>query len=317
MDNLLEVIDLRISFEREGALLPAVDGIGFSLRRGETVCLVGESGCGKSVTALSILGLLPPEARVSGDVLWMGEPSRPDRLRGREIAMVFQEPSAALDPVMTVGDQIAESLRFVGGMGRREAGARAVELLAQTGVGDSARIARAYPHQLSGGVCQRVMISIALACNPSLLLADEPTTALDVTVQAQILSLLRRAVEDRGLALFLVTHDMGVVARMADRVLVMYSGQIVEEGEARALLCAPKHPYTRALLACVPRMEGEEELAPIPGVPPVHAGQGGCPFAPRCPKAEARCVRERPVLRPSGEGGRAACHLLEGVDNPM
>ncbi|HSM61271.1 MAG TPA: ABC transporter ATP-binding protein [Longimicrobiales bacterium] len=320
---LLEVRDLRTWFFKEEGLARAVDGVSFEVGEGETVGIVGESGCGKSVTALSILGL---HARPSGRILegssvrfrgeeLVGAPeARLRRLRGGDISMVFQEPATSLNPVRRVGAQVAEALVVHGRSDRRAAGARTGELLAEVGLDDAQRIARAYPHQLSGGMCQRVMIAMALACEPALLVADEPTTSLDVTTQAQILDLLASLRARHGMSLLLITHDLGVIAEMCDRVLVMYAGQIVESGTADEVLRDARHPYTRGLLASVPRRAGTGRLAPIPGVvPAASAWPGGCRFRDRCPSAMPECRREPPTVQLSAGRGVACWLEAEGV----
>jgi oligopeptide/dipeptide ABC transporter ATP-binding protein len=319
---LLEVRDLRTWFFREDGLSRAVDGVSFSIGEGETVGLVGESGCGKSVTALSLLGLQPaPSGRVmeGSSVRWKGEelvgadPARLRRIRGQEVAMIFQDPSVSLDPVRSVRTQVAEAM-VVHGRARRQAALdRADQLLAEVGLPDVARVGRAYPHQLSGGMCQRVMIAMALACEPGLIVADEPTTALDATMQAQILDLLSYMRERHRMSLLLITHDLGVVAELCDRVLVMYAGQIVEAGFVEELLADPRHPYTLGLLGSLPDAEGgDRRLRPIDGkVPPSTAWPTGCRFRDRCPSAMPRCLTEPDLLVPS-EGRLARCWLAEG-----
>jgi peptide/nickel transport system ATP-binding protein/oligopeptide transport system ATP-binding protein len=294
----------------------AVDGVSFDLHAGEVLGIVGESGCGKSMTALSILGLVPspPGRIVAGEVWFEGRdlvrlPERElRRVRGAAISMIFQEPMTSLNPVFTVGEQILETLRHHERIGRRAARARAVELLARVGIPSPAERLDAYPHELSGGMRQRVMIAIALACNPKVLLADEPTTALDVTIQAQILDLLERLQAELGMAVVIITHDLGIVAEFAHRVLVMYAGRVVEEGPVDAIFDQPAHPYTRGLLASLPDLEGESgRLLAIPGaVPQLHELEAGCRFAPRCTLVEPACRAADPALR--REGRRAvAC----------
>jgi oligopeptide/dipeptide ABC transporter ATP-binding protein len=300
---LLEVRDLRVSFRGEAGELPAVRGVSLRLEPGETLALVGESGCGKSVTALALMRLLEPNGRVAGTLRFRGEDlSRLDeegirRIRGAEIGMIFQEPMTSLNPVFRIGDQVGEVLELHRGLGREAARRAAVELLARVRIPDPARRAEQYPHELSGGMKQRVMIAMALACDPALLIADEPTTALDVTIQAQILELLRALRRDAGMAILLITHDLGVVAQFADRVAVMYAGEIVEEGAVRELFREPLHPYTRALLRALPRpgrrgrLDAIEGTVPSPGeLPP------GCAFSARCGEALARCAGEPPPV---------------------
>jgi peptide/nickel transport system ATP-binding protein len=318
---LLAVDDLRVSFETEAGPARAVDGVSFTLDAGETVALVGESGCGKTLTALAILQLVPaggriaPTSRVTfgNRELTSLDAAALRRVRGREVAMVFQEPMAALNPVLRVGDQVAEVVRAHTGASRAEAMARAVRMLEQVGVPDAARRARQYPHELSGGLCQRVMIAMALVLEPALVIADEPTSALDVTVQAQLLDLLRTQRARTGLALLLITHDLGVVAEMATRVLVMYAGQVVEDAPVASLFATPAHPYTAGLLAAVPVLDAERERLPdIPGsVPPATAWPAGCRFRARCTHAWARCAAEAPALVQVAAGHRVRCHLAD------
>jgi oligopeptide/dipeptide ABC transporter ATP-binding protein len=314
---VLQVVDLRVGFDTEAGTVVAVDGVSFDLCRGETLAMVGESGCGKTVTALSILRLLqsPPARLLGGQVLYDGRDLLriPEgdlrKVRGRRIAMVFQEPMSALNPVFPVGEQIAEAVRVHLGATRREAERRAVEVMAQVGIPAPEERLRAYPHQLSGGLRQRVMIAIALACRPDVLIADEPTTALDVTIQAQILDLLSGLRRELGLALLLITHDLGVVAEVADRVVVLYAGEVVEQAEPRALFRGPRHPYTAGLLASLPPATAERppRLAAIPGtVPDPRAWPAGCRFADRCPRVEDDCRARSPSL--AGEAHRYRCY---------
>jgi oligopeptide transport system ATP-binding protein len=299
----------------------AVQRVSFSVAGGETVAVVGESGSGKSVTGLAIMGLVDPPGRITeGDVRLAGRPltgmseSEYRRVRGQDLAMVFQDPLSALNPVQRVGDQIAEAAR-VHGASRATARARSIDMLERVGVVPAARQARAYPHELSGGMRQRVMLAMALVNRPQVLIADEPTTALDVTTQAQILELLADLQAEMGLALVIVSHDLGVVAGIADRVLVMYAGRIVEEGPADRVFAAAGHPYTRGLLASVPRADDARPvLAAIAGNPPdPTALPSGCSFHPRCVLAEDVCGETRPELRALGEGHRAACLFAEDV----
>jgi oligopeptide/dipeptide ABC transporter ATP-binding protein len=314
---LLSVEHLTTVFPHGRASAAAVDDVGFAVGAGETLGLVGESGSGKSVTALSIMRLVRPPGRiVSGQVLFNGRDllrlSEADmrRVRGKDIGFVFQEPATALNPVFTVGNQIAETLRVHGLAGRRDADARAVELLAAVGIPKPAQRARDYPHQLSGGMRQRAMIAIAIACRPSLVIADEPTTALDVTIQAQILELLREMKSAFRLSLLLITHDLGVVAETADRVAVMYAGRIVEEGPVGAIFSSPKHPYTRGLLASIPGGSGGRRLRAIDGaVPVLGAFPRGCAFHPRCPDRFAPCDTSPPPAYAIGTDRTARCYL--------
>jgi peptide/nickel transport system ATP-binding protein len=321
MTRVLDVRDLRVSFPAaDGRRFHAVDGVSFSLDRGETLALVGESGCGKSVTSLALLRLVPPPGRIEAgsairlgdtDVLGLeGEALR--RIRGKRIGMIFQDPMTSLNPVFTVGDQIAEGVRAHLPVSRAEAKARAVALLQEVGIPDPASRFEAYPHQLSGGMRQRVMIAIALSAEPDILVADEPTTALDVTVQAQILEVLDELRQRRGMAVLLITHDLGIVAGRADRVAVMYAGQIVEEAGTAALFAKPSHPYTQGLFASVPRITGPiQRLTPIRGtVPPPTAWPSGCRFRPRCPQAFDKSELP-PELLPVGPGHRMRCWLAE------
>ncbi|HSP74038.1 MAG TPA: ABC transporter ATP-binding protein [Gaiellaceae bacterium] len=311
-ETLLEVRDLRTSFFTREGQVRAVDGISFSVEKGRTLGLVGESGCGKSVTALSIMGLLPtPPARiVGGEVLFDGRDLTQLRerqledLRGREIAMIFQDPMTSLNPTITIGTQITETLRRHFEISRREARERAVALLEEVHIPNAAKRLDDYPHRYSGGMRQRVMIAIAIACNPRLLIADEPTTALDVTVQAGILDLLEELRQEHEMAMILITHDMGVVAEAADEVAVMYAGQIVEQASVLDLFDRPEHPYTEALLGALPQIEGsgirEGRLTAIPGRPPgLVDPPEACRFAPRCPYADSDdgCTERMPQLR--------------------
>jgi oligopeptide/dipeptide ABC transporter ATP-binding protein len=307
MTRILEVRDLRISFPAgDHRRVYPVDGVSFTLHRGETLALVGESGCGKSLTSLALLQLVPAPGRIEAgssiqlgdtDVLALrGEPLR--RIRGRRIGMIFQDPMTSLNPVFTVGDQIAEGIRAHFKMSRAQARERALQLLQEVGIPDPGERLKAYPHQLSGGMRQRVMIAIALAAEPEILVADEPTTALDVTVQAQILEVLDRLRASRGMAVLLITHDLGIVAGRADRVAVMYAGQIIEATTTTRLFARPSHPYTQGLFASVPRIRGPlTRLTPIRGsVPAPTAWPSGCRFRPRCPKAFDKSEREPPLL---------------------
>jgi peptide/nickel transport system ATP-binding protein len=322
MTRLLDVRDLQVAFDTEDGVATVVDGISFHVDRGETLCLVGESGCGKSMTALAMLRLVPPpNGRIAGGaVTFQGRdllalPERDMRqLRGNEIAMVFQEPMTALNPVFTIGNQIAEAITAHQSCGKREVRARVIELLRKVGIASPEERAESYPHQLSGGMKQRAMIAMALACSPKLLIADEPTTALDVTIQAQILALLAGLKSELGMALLFITHDLGVVAEMADRVAVMYAARIVESASAQALFARPAHPYTIGLFRSLPRMDqGEDRLTPIPGVVPDPLDYpSGCRFRTRCPFADARCAEEDPALREIEPGHLLACHHPQG-----
>jgi peptide/nickel transport system ATP-binding protein len=307
-----------LSVELRGARPPLVlvEDVDLELAAGETLCLVGESGCGKSLTALALPGLLPPElVRRSRRLLWRGREigalgeREQRRLRGAEMAFVFQEPMTSLNPVLTIGTQIGEGLRTHRRLSPAAARARAAELLAEVGVPAAAERLRAYPHELSGGLRQRALIAMALACDPALLIADEPTTALDVSLQAQVLALLAALQQRRGLALLFITHDLAVVAELGGRVLVMYAGQVVEAAPAAALFAAPAHPYTRALLASLPRIDRRSPLTGIPGnVPPAGRAPAGCRFRDRCPLAAAGCA-EPQSLRPLAAGRAVRCWL--------
>ncbi len=319
MGTLLDVRNLQTNFLTRGGVVRAVDGVSWDVAEGETVALVGESGCGKSVTALSIMRLVaPPAGRIVGgqvlfkgrDLLTLGEEAM-RRVRGREIGMVFQEPMTSLNPVLTIGRQVTEGLEIHLGLSTADARRRAEELLVMVGISDPARRLKQYPHQFSGGMRQRMMIAMALACNPSLVLADEPTTVLDVTIQAQILELMKDLARRLGVAMLIITHNLGVVARYADRVNVMYAGKIVERGTARAIYSAPRHPYTLGLLRSVPRLDEPRRarLAPIEGQPPdLTRLPPGCAFAPRCGFRVERCAREVPPLTAvDGTGHVSAC----------
>src|SRR5579863_9001636 len=320
--HLLEIRNLCVSFATRHGAFKAVDGFDLTLERNEVLAIVGESGSGKSVAMLAAMGLLPPAATVAADrmafdgadLLAMTADER-RRLAGKDLAMIFQEPMSSLNPCFTVGFQIGETLKTHLSLNRAERGRRIVELLAEVGISDTTRRARAYPHQLSGGMSQRVMIAMALACRPKLLIADEPTTALDVTIQAQILDLLMRLARDNGMGLALITHDMGVVAETADRVIVMYAGHEMEMNGARALFADPHHPYTAALLAALPERATERRLPAIPGVVPGQFDRPrGCAFSPRCAFAFDACRHVAP--QPAGARlGRARCHtpLASGV----
>jgi len=319
-DTLLAVDELRTSFRTPDGIVRAVDGVSWTLGKSEILGIVGESGCGKSMTALSIMGLVPnPPGEVEGSIRLggrelIGLPEKAMRsIRGNEISMVFQAPMTSLDPVMRVARQIAEPLILHQGLSRKAAHARAVELLGHVRIPEAARRAREYPHQLSGGMRQRVMIAMALACRPAVLVADEPTTALDVTIQAQILSLLLDLRREFGTSIILITHDLGVIAQTADRVIVMYAGRKVEEAPVARLFAHPQHPYTVGLLGSVPRIDRtgtapHQRLAEIEGVVPIlDRDIAGCRFAPRCPLASDRCRREDPPFEAKEPGHLAAC----------
>jgi oligopeptide/dipeptide ABC transporter ATP-binding protein len=316
-EPVLRVDHLTTGFDTAGRFVPAVIDVSFDLEKGETLCLVGESGSGKSLTAFSILGLVQPPGRIErGRVMFKGRDLRQlterelQQVRGAGIALVFQEPMTALNPVFTIGSQIEETLRVHGRATRRTARAQAIELLDAVRVPEPSKRVRDYPHQLSGGLRQRTLIAMALACNPDVLIADEPTTALDVTIQAQILELLGDLQHRFGLALLLITHDLGVVAAMADRVAVMYAGRIVEESAAADLFADPKHPYTRGLLGSIPGGAPGTRLAAIPGTVPVPGAlPPGCSFTPRCPSRFDPCPTAHPGITDFGGGRTVKCYL--------
>jgi oligopeptide/dipeptide ABC transporter ATP-binding protein len=321
-ETVLDVRDLETRFATYRGLLRAVDGVSLSVRRGETLALVGESGCGKSVTALSIMRLVRhPGKIVRGQVLFDGDDllqqSRAAirQIRGGRIGMVFQDPLSTLNPTLSVETQIVESLKIHRVARGRAARERSVELLETMGIPAPGERLSAYPHELSGGMRQRVMIAIAVSCQPELLIADEPTTALDVTLQAQVMDLLAEIKEKRGLAILLITHDLGIVSQFSDRAAIMYAGQIVEHGSVAELMDDPLHPYTQGLLRCVPRLgRPDMALTPIEGsVPDMTALPPGCRFADRCPKVEGRCRNTMPPLQDAGPGRMVRCHLYEGV----
>jgi len=316
-EPLLAVDGLAVRFWTDRGTIHAVNGISFEIAAGETLGIVGESGCGKSVTSLALLGILPRAgkathgtARFGGRDLLQLTDRELRSVRGKEIAMIFQDPMTSLNPVLTIGRQIREALTTHFGMDRKAADARAAELLDQVGIPSSKARLRDYPHQFSGGMRQRAMIAMALACEPKLLIADEPTTALDVTIQAQILDLLRTLVAEHNAALMLITHDLGVVAGMCERVHVMYAGMFVETGDADDLFARPRHPYTVGLLQSVPRLDAarREKLQPIEGAPrDMLSEPSACPFAPRCRYALDACMHEVPALRPMDPGHDARC----------
>jgi peptide/nickel transport system ATP-binding protein len=318
---LLEVENLQTHFRTPDGINRAVDGVSFQVDEGETLAIVGESGCGKSVTSMSLMRLIPePPGKIAGVVRFQGSDllqlsEREMRaIRGNDISMIFQEPMSSLNPVLTVGRQIGETLRLHQGLDKRAAEARAIEMLNLVGIPESVRRVREYPHQLSGGMRQRVMIAMALACNPKLLIADEPTTALDVTIQAQILQLMLDLKRRVGAAIVLITHDLGVVAEIAERVMVMYAGRKVEEAPVAKLFRSPRHPYTQGLLGAVPRLGSSltgaaRRLAEIPGqVPSLKRAIEGCAFAGRCALATDLCRHVAPGLEEKGPGHIAACH---------
>ncbi len=316
-DLLLDVRGLTVEFEVDEERLRAVDDVSFVVRRGEIVGLVGESGAGKSLTSEAILGLIQrPPGRVTGEVRFRDrnlldlDEAELARIRGKDIAMIFQNPTGSLNPVFRVGDQLQEAMALHLAEARRTLKTRAAEILTRVGIPSAATRMREYPHQFSGGMAQRVMIGMGMSCVPSLLIADEPTTALDVTIQAQVLALIRGLARESGTAVLLVSHDLGIISQMCDRVLVMYAGRLVEEAAIGTVFRAPAHPYTRALIDCLPRAEASGRLGTIVGVMPgLRALPPGCRFHPRCPVAEPRCTAQIPALRAIGAGHRAACHL--------
>jgi peptide/nickel transport system ATP-binding protein len=321
VEHLLEIRGLKTYFATDDGMVRAVDGVDLTIDRGETLGVVGESGCGKTVTALSVLKLIamPPGQIVGGEILWQGQDlvrwSKQEmrRIRSSEIAIIFQEPMTSLNPVYSVGEQIAEVVRLHEGLGRRAARDKAVEMLRLVRIPNPERRVRDYPHQFSGGMRQRVMIAMALSCNPKLLIADEPTTALDVTIQAQILEILLEMKSRLGMAVMLITHAMGVIAETAQRVAVMYAGKVVEEASVEELFARPRHPYTQGLIRSIPRVDRgarKVRLEAIPGVVPSLLDPApGCRFAPRCRFAMNACIRATPELREVAPGHKAACIL--------
>ena len=326
MEPLLEVRNLETHFLLEDGAVHAVDDVSFTVQPGETVGLVGESGCGKSVTALSIMRLVSPPGRtVGGQVLFNGtdllklREEEMRRIRGNDVAMIFQEPMTSLNPVFTIGDQIAEAVMLHQKKSRKEAIESAIEMLDRVAIPDARKRVHDYPHQMSGGMRQRVMIAMALSCNPKLLIADEPTTALDVTIQAQILDILNRLQEDFHLSVIMITHDLGVVAETCNRVVVMYTGRVVEEAPVRELFASPKHPYTKGLLRSIPKpfVKGAEKVHRLPtidgSVPDLRELPPGCKFAPRCPEVMDRCLKDEPAEFAVGDAARSRCWLHEGT----
>jgi len=320
MAGLIQVKDLRTSFFTPEGEVKAVDGVSFEIAEGQTLGLVGESACGKSVTALSIMRLVPspPGRIVGGEILYQGrdllklDGESMRKMRGNEISMIFQEPMTSLNPVFTVGDQIGEAIHLHQGLGKRETREKTIEMLRLVKIADPDSRVDDYPHQLSGGMRQRVMIAMALSCNPSLLIADEPTTALDVTIQAQILELMQELQEKLGMSLLLITHDLGVVAEQADEVAIMYAGKIVERAATKQIFNRPLHPYTAGLLNSLPGVRGHKKkrLDAIPGVVPSPLElPGGCRFRDRCPKAAAMCAEAEPALVEKGKDHWAACYF--------
>jgi oligopeptide transport system ATP-binding protein len=321
-DKLVEVKNLKTYFFTDDGIVPAVDGVDFSIRKGETLGIVGESGCGKSVTSLSLLRLVPnpPGRIVEGEMYFNGQDilkkteDEMRKLRGNDISMIFQEPMTSLNPVFTVGEQIAEAIKLHQRLGKRQAFGKAVEMLKLVGIPSADRRVNDYPHQMSGGMRQRLMIAMALSCNPSLLIADEPTTALDVTIQAQILELMRDLKHRLGTAIMLITHDLGVVAEMAENVLVMYAGKVVEYADVKTIFKAPKHPYTLGLLGSIPRLDQpKEKLYVIEGaVPNPFDMPKGCRFHPRCPDARKVCgIKEPDLVKLNGQQVRCFKYMDE------
>ncbi|SFF23585.1 oligopeptide transport system ATP-binding protein [Paenibacillus catalpae] len=328
MERLLEVNDLRVNFKVRGGTVQAVRGVNFHINKGEAVAIVGESGCGKSVTAQTLMRLIPsPPAMTSGSIMFKGQeilsktPKEMENIRGKEMGMIFQDPMTSLNPTLTIGRQITEGLVKHQNMSASAARARAIEMLSLVGIPNPAARFNQYPHEFSGGMRQRAMIAIALACNPSLLIADEPTTALDVTIQAQILRVMKDLQERMGTSIILITHDLGVVADMCDRVIVMYAGKVVESGTKWEIFKNPKHPYTKGLLRSVPRLDQkkDEPLIPIFGTPPdLIKPPAGCSFCARCDEAMRVCVDNDPALLPvdGNESHTSACWMAHPYAKP-
>jgi oligopeptide transport system ATP-binding protein len=318
MQNILEVKNLQVTFKTRAGLVKAVDDVSFTVGQGEIVAIVGESGCGKSVTSLSIMGLIGYPGQITGgQIMFDGKDltklkeNEMRKIRGGKIAMIFQDPMTSLNPVLTIGEQIKESLKLHLGLTGKPADDRAIELLSLVGIPNPETRLKQYPHEFSGGMRQRVMIAMALSCDPKLLIADEPTTALDVTIQAQIMDLLKSLQKKLGMSIILITHDLGVVAGMADRVIVMYGGKVAESGPVHQIFEAPTHAYTWGLMRSIPKMTGEKKrLVPIVGQPPdLLKPPAGCRFAPRCPHAMAICNKVQPALEPVGPNQLSACWL--------
>lgn len=321
MKNLLEVVNLQTAFQSDTGEVVSVDDVSFSLKPGETIGIVGESGCGKSVTSLSIMRLLGKSGRIKqGEIRFEGAnlaqctEERLREIRGNEISMIFQEPMTSLNPVFSIGDQLIEGIKLHLKVKTKEAKACAIEMLEKVGIPRAEAMMKEYPHALSGGMRQRVMIAMALACKPKLLIADEPTTALDVTIQAQILELMKKMRQESETAIMLITHDLGVIAEMADKVIVMYAGQVVEESDVFTLFDDPRHPYTKGLMESIPHIEYEasQRLTSIPGTVPSHSYMPkGCRFHTRCLHATERCQREQPPLLAAGQEHLVRCWLIE------
>lgn len=314
-DKVLSVRDLQLYFDNDFGSVQILNGINFDIYKGETLGIVGESGCGKSMTSFSIIRLLQsPPARVTGEILFQGQnllelqESEMQKIRGNRISMIFQEPMTSLNPLFTIGNQLVETFRLHQGMGKKEAMQHAVEMLRMVNVALPEQRVKEYPHQLSGGMRQRVMIAMALACRPELLIADEPTTALDVTVQAQVLDLMRNMQKELNTAIALITHDLGVIKEMCDRVIVLYCGEVMEEAPVKELFRNPQHPYTIGLLSTLPKFGQTGRLATIPGtVPPAGQFPTGCVFAPRCPYATEKCRNSKPPMVEIDNGHRLRC----------
>ncbi|GMX67037.1 ABC transporter ATP-binding protein [Paenibacillus elgii] len=313
---LLKISNLSTEFKTEKGVFPAVSGVDLTINKGEILCIVGESGSGKTVASLSLMQLLPASGKIASGEIWFEgrdllkvKKKEMSQIRGKAISMIFQDPMMALDPVYTCGSQLIEALRIHNKISRSSAFDKALELLKHVGIAHPERIMHAYPHELSGGMCQRIMIAMALSCNPRLLIADEPTTALDVTVQAQILDLLKKLRDEMHMSIMLITHDLGVVAEMADRVAVMYAGKVMEEGDVRSIFRNPQHPYTQGLIRSIPHLDqASEKLYSISGaVPSINSMPAGCRFSPRCPDAAGICSKEEPDMLPTGGGCRARC----------
>lgn len=323
--KLLEVQDLKIAFRSLDTTITAVSGVSFHVNEGETLGIVGESGCGKSITSLAMMRLLPQAtSQIGGSVKFDGQEllTLPEQkmfdIRGRQISMVFQEPMTSLNPVYTIGKQVDEAVLLHNKLSAQEARSRTLEILKKVGIPRAEDMSREYPYQLSGGMRQRVMIAMALVCGPKLLIADEPTTALDVTIQAQILDLMRQMRQETGSSIIMITHDLGVVAEMCERVMVMYAGQVVEEADVVSLFTHPQHPYTTGLMRSIPQHDSKvSRLVPIPGqVPPLASMPTGCRFAPRCPQAEKRCLTDNPELLPVADGHLCRCWLYPKGGEP-
>lgn len=325
MTNLLEIKNLQTSFLTDYGEVVAIEDVSFQIKPGETLGIVGESGCGKSVTSLSIMRLLGHKGRIrKGQILFQNRDlvqlseAEMREIRGNEISMIFQEPMTSLNPVFTIGHQLIEGIRLHQNMSRKEARVYAIDMLKKVGIPRAETLIDDYPHALSGGMRQRVMIAMALACHPKLLIADEPTTALDVTIQAQVLELMKTLRDQTGAAIMLITHDLGVIAEMADQVIVMYAGQVVEQADVFTLFDQPKHPYTQGLMQSIPHVEREEDerLTSIPGtVPSLHDMPKGCRFQTRCPYAQPQCVKQAPPLLAVDEGHWARCWLVNDEQN--